>query len=142
MWVTFQLQASAVRVMIALAFFGFGVRCAKLSAQNDLWLSHYTTQDGLPDGTIGCITQDSYGFMWFGTDDGLCRFDGNEFLVFRRGEKNKSICGNNISSLKLSKKTMDWHFRRRNMLPRSFNQSIPMVRRSHKWVYFKKCNVH
>lgn len=68
-------------------------------AQNNLGFVHYTTENGLPDGNIACITQDSFGFMWMGTNDGLCRFDGKEFLIYRRGDKNKSISGNNITSI-------------------------------------------
>ncbi|MEO1259140.1 MAG: two-component regulator propeller domain-containing protein [Bacteroidota bacterium] len=43
---------------------------------------HYTLRDGLPSMTVYCIMQDSEGFLWFGTDNGLARFDGNQFKVF------------------------------------------------------------
>ncbi|HLP00458.1 MAG TPA: two-component regulator propeller domain-containing protein [Opitutaceae bacterium] len=38
---------------------------------------------GLPSAIVYCIIQDSRGFLWFGTADGLARFDGQEFRVFR-----------------------------------------------------------
>ncbi len=47
---------------------------------NQLYFSVYTAEDGLSVNQINCIYQDSYGFMWIGTTDGLNRFDGYEFV--------------------------------------------------------------
>jgi len=43
---------------------------------------HYSTEQGLSQNTVFCITQDRYGFMWFGTRYGLNRFDGYDFKTF------------------------------------------------------------
>src|SRR5882757_3674951 len=43
---------------------------------------HYDTNDGLPSATVYDITQDKDGFIWFGTENGLCRFDGKNFKTF------------------------------------------------------------
>ncbi len=38
--------------------------------------------DGLPTNAVRCIVQDKQGFIWFGTDNGLCRYDGYEVQTF------------------------------------------------------------
>lgn len=40
---------------------------------------NYTVEDGLPSNNVYCVEQDDRGYMWFGTDAGLSRFDGYEF---------------------------------------------------------------
>ncbi len=42
-----------------------------------------TIEDGLSQSTVNCILQDDSGFMWFGTQDGLNRYDGHDFLVYK-----------------------------------------------------------
>lgn len=44
---------------------------------------HITTEEGLASNTVYDILQDHYGFMWFGTNDGLCRYDGHNIKVYR-----------------------------------------------------------
>lgn len=41
-------------------------------------------QDGLSQNTVNAILQDKQGFMWFGTKDGLNRFDGLSFRIFKK----------------------------------------------------------
>ena len=45
-------------------------------------LRAYTTSDGLAQSAVGCIFQDSRGYMWFGTWGGVSRYDGEEFRNF------------------------------------------------------------
>ena len=44
---------------------------------------HYTSSDGLASSTVFYALQDKDGFMWFGTLNGLSRFDGKQFTTFR-----------------------------------------------------------
>jgi hypothetical protein len=53
---------------------------AQLPAQTHFL--HYTTTEGLPGNKVYCAVQDKAGFMWFGTDNGLVRFNGSEFKTF------------------------------------------------------------
>ncbi len=60
----------------------------------------FTTKQGLANDFVTCITQDKKGFMWFGTQDGLCRYDGNSYRVYKTNiEKNYVLLSNNIISL-------------------------------------------
>lgn len=52
-----------------------------LTAQSPSY-AHYGVREGLPSNVVYCAVQDHRGFMWFGTDKGLVRFDGNRFQVF------------------------------------------------------------
>ena len=44
--------------------------------------SHYDSRDGLGSATVYCMAQDKDGFLWFGTETGLSRFDGTHFRNF------------------------------------------------------------
>ncbi|MEJ2103547.1 MAG: two-component regulator propeller domain-containing protein [Ignavibacteriaceae bacterium] len=55
-----------------------------------------TSEDGLSNSYVNCLLQDSYGFMWFGTDDGLNRFDGYEIKVYRNIPDDSTSLSNNI----------------------------------------------
>ena len=50
---------------------------------NDYLFKHYNTDNGLSQNTVRSIFQDNFGFMWFGTKDGLNRFDGSNFKLFK-----------------------------------------------------------
>lgn len=52
--------------------------------------------DGLSENSVYCILQDQSGFMWFGTKDGLNRYDGNSFKIFQKEDIDKTSLGNNF----------------------------------------------
>ncbi|MGC9333626.1 MAG: two-component regulator propeller domain-containing protein, partial [Anaerolineae bacterium] len=61
---------------------GQGAAAARASSGQRIEFRRFTIEDGLSQSTINCIVQDSQGFMWFGTQDGLNRYDGYEFRVY------------------------------------------------------------
>jgi len=57
-------------------------------------------KDGLSNSNVNSVIQDSIGFMWFGTSEGLNRFDGSEIKVYRNAPKDSlSLCNNNVESV-------------------------------------------
>ena len=69
------------------------------------------TNDGLPSNSIRYMFQDSKGFLWMGTLNGLSRYDGNSFLTFQP-EPNKtdriSLADNRINKLVEDKNGFLW----------------------------------
>jgi len=58
---------------------------------------HLSVEQGLSQSSVYCMIQDRRGFLWFGTDSGLNRFDGLRFLVFHPEKNNpKSLSGDRI----------------------------------------------
>jgi len=55
-----------------------------------------TIAHGLPHNRVMCILQDSRGFMWFGTKDGLARYDGYSFKVYKHDPADSTTISNNI----------------------------------------------
>lgn len=58
-------------------------------------LRHYSTDQGLSHDGVLCITRDKDGFMWFGTWDGLNKFDGHKFTVYKSYPGDSSSLTNN-----------------------------------------------
>src|SRR5690348_39884 len=70
------------------------------NAQEDINFTALTIKDGLSSNTVTSILKDRYGFMWFGTEDGLDKFDGTNFKVYRyRPNDSSSLQTNEILSL-------------------------------------------
>jgi ligand-binding sensor domain-containing protein len=71
--------------------------------------NHLGIEDGMSQNQVNGITKDQFGFMWFGTWDGLNRFDGYNFKVFKhRAFDTTSLSSNFISCLLTDSKGRIW----------------------------------
>ena len=60
-----------------------GIEPYIVSAQNSVRFDHLTGSEGLSQSTISSILQDSKGYMWFGTRNGINKYDGYAFTVYK-----------------------------------------------------------
>ena len=75
----------------------------------DLHFEHLTVDQGLSDNGVFCILQDIKGFIWFGTQDGLNKYDGYGFTVYRHDPlDSNSISGNNFPEIYEDKSGTLW----------------------------------
>lgn len=82
--------------------FGFSNSC-------DYQIINYTTANGLSHNTITCVYQDSKGYVWIGTSNGLNRFDGSAFKNFLPNPKDSStLQGINIEDVVEDTKGLIW----------------------------------
>ena len=71
-------------VILCLCWFSLS-----LSAQDNNQFTNINRQDGLTNNFIRTISQDGYGYMWFGTKNGLNRYDGNHIDQYRKIKKDE-----------------------------------------------------
>ncbi|MDQ3110009.1 MAG: SpoIIE family protein phosphatase [Bacteroidota bacterium] len=75
----------------------------------DYKFNHLGVQNGLSQSVINCILEDDKGFMWFGTQEGLNRYDGYNFQVFKRNPEDENSLSNNfVYSIKQDRKGIIW----------------------------------
>jgi ligand-binding sensor domain-containing protein/AraC-like DNA-binding protein len=70
--------------------------CPRVSGQS-YDFRHYQVEQGLSYNSVFGILQDSKGFMWFATKDGLNRFDGYNFKIFRNDQSDSTSIGSNLN---------------------------------------------
>src|SRR3954469_3338662 len=65
-----------------------------VQAQPKYRIEQYATEQGLSHRRVNCMMKDQEGFMWFGTWDGINRFDGHAFVSFKSSPEEKYQLGN------------------------------------------------
>ncbi len=107
----------------------WGSSISSLFAQS-IKFNHLTVEDGLSNNDVNTVVQDRTGFIWFGTDDGLNRYDGYNFKVFRHNpDDSNSISDNSIWSLTEDKEGNIWIGTKAGVL----NKFNPVSERFTRW---------
>ena len=80
-----------------------------IEAVNNLNFDFYSQEHGLSSNQIHSILQDKKGWMWFGTSQGACRFDGYKFTVFKNdADDSTSLKGNLVRAIFEDRKGQLW----------------------------------
>src|SRR5690606_5822011 len=72
-----------IKILRISLLFLFLFNTSVFARYDNLTYNHMNSNIMLPENLISCILQDKMGFMWFGTKDGLNRYDGYSFKVYR-----------------------------------------------------------
>ncbi|MGB3800168.1 MAG: two-component regulator propeller domain-containing protein [Lewinella sp.] len=82
--------------MVMLLWVVLGGWCHSEVRAQPYYFKNYEVTDGLSHNTIHCAAQDDLGFMWFGTKNGLNRFDGYEFRWYQSDSTTAGALGSNF----------------------------------------------
>lgn len=86
-------------------------------ASVELHATHITTDDGVANNSIRSVYQDSKGFIWMGTLNGLSRYDGNTFVTYRpEGGNRISLADHRIWGLEEDKNGLLWIFTQADLI--------------------------
>jgi len=106
------LHSNIRKVWKAVLVFSFLSICNLLSVYSQdtrVVFSHLDINNGISDNWIKCIYKDSKGFIWFGTNSGLNRFDGYKFEIFQHElSDSTSIADNDINAITSDKNGNLW----------------------------------
>ena len=89
--------------------------CFVYGQSDKVQLEHLSVEDGLSQLSVISIFQDSQGFMWFGTRDGLNKYDGYNFHIFKESDDNNYISNSHILCMAEDEKKRLWIGTRRGL---------------------------
>jgi len=91
---------NTVFINLALVIFLMFFDLISCSQQNNNYYPNFTSVPGLPTKIATSVFKDSRGFMWFGAENGLYRWDGYDYKIFHYDPNDStSISGNMVSSI-------------------------------------------
>jgi ligand-binding sensor domain-containing protein/signal transduction histidine kinase/DNA-binding response OmpR family regulator len=89
------LTFDCLKKKISFIFISFLGLLTAVHAQ-PYYFKHYQVENGLSNNSVSCSLQDKNGFLWFGTINGLNRFDGYSFKVFRHNAEDTNSIGSSF----------------------------------------------
>ena len=96
-------------ILIAALFLFLTLSSSGTGVVNNLNFDFFSQEHGLSNNQIHCILQDKQGWMWFGTSQGVCRFDGYKFTVFKNDpDDSTSLKGNLVRAIFEDSKGQLW----------------------------------
>jgi signal transduction histidine kinase/ligand-binding sensor domain-containing protein len=94
--------------LLVVSFFSLMV-LASFSGQGQRYhFEKITEDDGLSDNRVTCFMKDKTGFMWIGTENGLNRYDGHEFRIYRPGQTQYKISHEHINDIEQDQTGRFW----------------------------------
>ncbi|MFT5520989.1 MAG: ligand-binding sensor domain-containing protein [Enterobacterales bacterium] len=87
------INFSRILIVLYLLYVPFSILANGLENTN---FKHISTEHGLSQKTVQTIFQDKTGFLWFGTQEGLNRYDGRELKIFRHDDNDPFSLSNDV----------------------------------------------
>jgi len=90
------IKQVALRSFFIIIFFWINISIFSYHSYGQrYYFEHFQVEHGISNNTASCVLQDQKGFIWVGTKDGLNRFDGYAFKIFRNEKNDSTSLGNN-----------------------------------------------
>jgi PAS domain S-box-containing protein len=103
------IWSGVLTVLCFLLFDPFFLVPGQAAAELPLQFRRFTARDGLPAGAVHGVLQDSRGFIWLATYNGLVRYDGSEFRIYRHDTKDRhSLIDNRVRCLQEDRQGNLW----------------------------------
>lgn len=91
----FFLCRFGITTLVACLMVLYAAQAQEIGITSSYQINRIDSRDGLSHNTVFSITQDRQGYMWFGTADGLNRFDGYSFTIYRHSPDDPASLANN-----------------------------------------------
>ena len=110
-----RLRKAKSTILVITAVLFLSVNISVYGQSHNISFKYLNTDHGLSQSDIICMYKDSQGYMWFGTRDGLNRYDGYSFKVYRHNRKRQLKClqqPHKYDCRRQKRQFMDWHNKR------------------------------
>lgn len=92
-----------------LIFLNLTILFSQLSAQtHSETFKHLNSLDGLPSDMVLCSITDKQGYIWIGTENGLCRYDGFRLKLYTKNNRQHGLNSNHVTAMALQSDGRIW----------------------------------